>query len=417
MAEARTGVPDAAVIGAGMVGVCCALRLQQAGLDVVLIDRDAPGRGASSGNAGNFATWGVLPLNAPGLIWQVPGMLASATGPLAIKWRGVPALTPWLIRFLQSCAPDRVAASTAALAALLARSTDATMPLIEAAGARDLIFGDGVLNLYPAARHARAADAQNAVKRAHGINVRDLSRDDALALEPNLAPVFHSASLYEDGFSFRDPRALVERLAVLFVSSGGRVEQAAVTDVSRATPERMRVTTDGGVIEAGRVVVAAGAWSRRVPGAVPDRIPLDTERGYHVEFPGGGNLLTRSVGWAETGFYMTPMAGGLRVAGTVELGGLDAPPTRRRIDMLARGARHVLPMLGEPKGEWLGFRPSLPDALPVIGPSPSEPGIVYAFGHQHLGMTLAGITGEIVAALMTGRTPPVDVAPFRPDRF
>lgn len=179
----------------------------------------------------------------------------------------------------------------------------------------------------------------------------------------------------------------------------------------------MLLETMGGQVRARDVVIAAGAFSKRIPGAVPDRIPLDTERGYHVSFPGGGNQITRSIGWGETGFYMTPVAEDLRAAGTVELGGLDAPASPKRLAMISAQTRRLLPNLGPHEGEWLGFRPTLPDALPVIGRSLRSPGIIYAFGHQHLGMTLGGITGEIVIAVVDGKPPPIDIAPFAPDRF
>lgn len=407
---------DTAVVGAGIVGVSCALCLQRAGRSVVLIDRDEPGNGASFGNAGNFATWGVLPLNAPGLVLRVPGMLASSTGPLAIKWRGLPAVTPWLVQFLLACEPSRVEAASRALAALMARAEAAAMPLFEAAGGQDLLSPRGIMHLYPDARAAADGARDNARMTGLGVALTGLSRDEALDLEPNLAPAFHSAVMWDEAFSIRDPRALVQRMARHFAASGGTAVQDEVIDI-REDATGMTVGTASQSFTARDVVIAAGAWSKRIPGAAPDRMLLDTERGYHVVFPGGGNQISRSVGWGGSGFYMTPMAGGLRAAGTVELGGLDAPPSKKRLAMIASQVRRLLPDLGPHEGEWLGFRPSLPDSLPVIGRSPRTPGIVYAVGHQHLGMTLGGVTGEIVAAIVTGQAPPVDIAAFAPDRF
>ena len=407
-----------AVVGAGTVGVSAALWLQESGHEVTLVDRADPGRGTSFGNAGIFATYGCIPINSPRRFLDAPAMLFDARAPLSMRWSYLPRFLPWGLRFLSACRPGRVRAAVRALAAILARAEDGFLPLVRRAGIESLLGPAGALYVYENERSWRNDRKDWARRRAHGVAFRELDPSEVYALEPALAHVVHRGVHLEDVFFLRNPHAVVDGLARAFVQWGGRLLRAEVTAVADRDPGRLEVVCAGERIAADRVVVAAGAWSKRLLGRRADRIPLDTERGYHVVFPGAASLLDRPVAPAGGGFFMTPMEGGLRAAGTVEFAGLDAPPRPARTEALAAAARRLLPDLGEPAESWLGFRPTLPDALPAIGPLRSDPRILCAFGHQHLGMTLGGITGKLVAELVDGREPPsVDLAPFRPDRF
>ena len=251
-----------------------------------------------------------------------------------------------------------------------------------------------------------------------GVAFRELAPSEVHELEPALADVVHRGVYLEDVFHLRNPHAVVDRLARAFVQWGGRLRHAEVRTIGNGLPGLLEVVVAGERIAADRVVIAAGSWSKRLLGRLAERIPLDTERGYHVVFPEAASLLRRPVAPIEGGFFMTPMEGGPARGRHGGVRGLDAPPRPERTQALAAAARRLLPDLGEPAESWLGFRPTLPDALPAIGPLASDPRILCAFGHQHLGMTLGGITGKLIADLVDGKDPPsVDLAPFRPDRF
>jgi len=404
------------VVGAGIVGMSVALWLQRHGHAVTVVDRQPPGHGASCGNAATIANYHCIPLGNPAIIRQVPSLLFNPDSPLAIRWTYLPTLAPWLVRFLLASRPGRVAEIAAALAALQHRVDEDYRPLFEMAGAGDLILRNGSLYLYGSADSYARARPEIELRRRHGLPLEEVDAARIAELEPNLAPIYHRGILFPGASHVRDPLRLVERFAEAFRARGGTLVLGEVRAVERGE-DGMVVRTGGAPLTADRVVVAAGAWSRPLARTLGDHIPLDTERGYHVMFPEGAGLLRRPVGWADIGFYMTPLEGGLRAAGTVEFAGLDAPPNPRRTKLIADGARRLLPQLDQPASEWLGFRPSMPDSLPVIGLSPRNDRVVYAFGHGHLGLTLGGVSGRLVADLIGGRPTTVDTAPYGPGRF
>ena len=406
------------VIGAGMVGVSAALWLQESGHEVTLVDRGDPGRGTSFGNAGIFATYACIPINSPRRIVDTPSMLFDPASPLSIQWSYLPRFLPWALRFLSACRPGRVRATVAALGAILAQAEEGFRPLARRAGIESLLGPAGALYVYESEESWRRDRRNRERRRACGVTMRELDPSEVYELEPALANVVHRGIHLEDVFYLRNPHAVVDRLARAFVQWGGRLRRADVRSIGNGLPGLLEVVSAGERLAADRVVIAAGSWSKRILGRLAEHIPLDTERGYHVMFPEAGSLLRRPVAPVDGGFFMTPMEGGLRAAGTVEFAGLDAPPRPARSEAIAAAARRLLPDLGEPAESWLGFRPTLPDSLPAIGPLPSDPRILCAFGHQHLGMTLGGITGKLVAELVDGTKPPsVDLTPFRPDRF
>jgi D-amino-acid dehydrogenase len=356
-------------------------------------------------------------LGNPAVIRQLPALLLNPDSPLIIRWRYLPELVPWLTRFVLAARPARVAAIARALAALQHRVDTDYQPLLEMADAKDLVVQHGCLYLYGSAASYARARAEIELRRQHGIALDELSAGQISELEPNLARIYHRGILFPSASHLRDPLALVECFVSAFLQRGGKLIRDEAKAIERDAEHGVFVRTASATLTSDYAVVAAGAWSRPLARQVGDRIPLDTERGYHVVFPGAQTLLSRPVGFAEMGFYMTPLADALRVAGTVEFAGLEAPPNRERTSFLARGAKRFLPQLSEPTSEWLGFRPSLPDSLPVIGPSPRNRRVLYAFGHGHLGVTLAGVTARIAADLIDGRQPTVDPTPYRPERF
>jgi glycine/D-amino acid oxidase-like deaminating enzyme len=420
-------LPDAerrhvAVVGAGLVGLCSALWLQRMGHRVTIIDPapplgDASYRQACSyGNACTFAQHGVVPVATPGVIWRVPGMLLKPLGPLAIVWKYLPQLVPWLRAFLASSTKAEVERIAATLAVLLSHADAAWQPLVMQAGAERLKRHHGCLYLYKTEAQFRAANAENDLRERHGVAMDRLDQADIRSIEPNLAPLYHKGVLFRDAYVFSSPKQLAFALAQAFVDGGGDIVCGEVSAIEPHT-DGIGLRIAGKAMLADHAVVAAGAHSRKLTASIGDRVLLDTERGYHVLFPQAGHLLSRPVCYPEHGFYMVPMADGLRAAGTVELGGLAAPLNPRRTAMIREGVKKLLPLAGEGSDEWLGFRPSMPDSLPVIGSSHRLPHVTYAFGHGHLGLTLSALTGYLVSQLVAGQRPAVDLTPLRPHRF
>ncbi|MBI1778824.1 MAG: FAD-binding oxidoreductase [Proteobacteria bacterium] len=405
-----------AVIGAGIIGVCAAVQLLRQGNRVTLIDSVEPGRGTSFGNAGGIAVGSIVPLSLPGTLRQVPGWLMDPLGPLAIRWRYLPKLAPWLWRFWRAGSQAQVERAAAALAGLLAPTYDDYMPLLRDAGLVDLLRRDGCLTLYETRAAYEAELYSWDLKRAHGVGLEIVGRDELRQMEPDIAPNYELAVYQPDWGRVLDPYKIVAGLARWFAGNGGTIAQARVTGAAIGEAGATALTTDAGSIAMDAVVVAAGARSHEIARWLGSRVPLETERGYHLTLPNPGPSPRRTISMG--GWVMTPMEMGLRLAGTVELAGLEAPPDWRRARILAERAKIVLPGLNSEGGtEWMGHRPSLPDSLPVISGSPHHANVFYAFGASHLGLTEGATTGRLIADLVAGRTSSIDLAPFRVDRF
>ena len=405
------------IIGAGMVGSCCALYLQRAGHDVTLIDPHPPGSQTSFGNAATIATYACIPVNHPKLLKSLPSLMFGSERPLSISPGYALTRLPWLFSFLRHCRRDRVDQTISALGALLRHAEDTSLTLFQAADAMDLIRRNGTLYLYSDAETRMAAKDDIARRRDQGMSISEVKAEDVRDLEPALAPIFASGILYNDGFQLCDPQQAVLRLVNRFAADGGEIVCDRVQSIEPAGLDQVRVHLSGSTRVFKDVVIAAGAWSTRIEGPVIDRLPLDTERGYHVMFPDDASALSRPVGLADAGLYLSPVDGGLRAAGTVELAGLDAKPNQRRLDYIESAARRALPSLSRRGDTWLGFRPTLPDSLPVIGRSSRHPSVIYAFGHQHVGLTLGGVTGKLVQQIMDREDPIVDPTPYAAQRF
>lgn len=406
------------VVGAGTVGVCCAVQLQRDGHRVTLIDRGTPGSGCSHGNAGIIQIGGSVPIATPGVLKQVPRMLLDPEGPLIIRWQYLLSLAPYLTRFVASARPDRVEATSKVLAGFLAHAIDTYRPLIDAAGAQRLIRETGELYVYQSDAAFAAAQAGHEIRRRRGVRIEPVSIEELRQLEPALAPIIRHALLFPDCISTIDPEALTVALAEHFVRDGGTLLRANVVDIEVRDREPLAVVTDSGRHAVDRLVLATGAHSRRWATRFGARLPLDTERGYHVMLPDPGVSFGRAVVFGDQRIGLTSMSGGLRVAGTAELARLDAEPNYARAHRLLPIAKRIVPDLKTDGAHpWMGQRPSTPDSLPVIGRAPGSVRAFFAFGHGHLGLTLGAVTGRLVADIAAGRTPIVDPAPFRAERF
>ncbi|QTP57460.1 FAD-binding oxidoreductase [Billgrantia antri] len=417
MNQADTGT-RAAVVGAGVVGMTAALALQQRGLSVTVLDPQGPGGGASSGNAGFLATELIDPLSTPAMLRKAPRLWLDPHGAVALPLRYVPRLLPWLARFISAARSTQVTQGRQALATLNGAAVAAWRRCLIDIGAEEELVASGYLLIWESGKGRAEARRHMEHLQRWGHEVEWLEAEQIRAREPGLSGRLSHGLYFPGAHQVRDPLVLVRRLAQAFEARGGEIRRARVERLVPA-PDGVTLKTAEGNLAFGQVVVAAGAWSHHLARGVGLDVPLETERGYHLTLPRRGQALRQPVGSAERRCVMTPMSCGLRVVGFTELGGLSLAPIKRRYASLRR---HTGRLLADATGldastEWMGFRPTLPDSLPVIDTHPDYPRIHFAFGHQHLGLTQAAITAELVTALVSGTTPALELAPYRVTRF
>lgn len=407
-----------AVIGAGIVGVCTALYLQRDGHRVTLIDRLGPGEGASKGNAAVIAAEACVPVATPGILWRVPGMLMDPLGPLAIRWHYLPKLVPWLWEFVKASSPQRVEEISLALRPLLTQAVDSYVPLLKSAGVEDMLRRTGWLAVYETEKKFAAAQVGFALQRRRGVRMEVLPAEEIRQFEPSLAPIFKHAVFFPENAYVTDNYRLVQVLAESLVRNGGTLLKEEVRDFVLGPQGPTHVVTDQARHAVDAVALTGGAWSKALAAKLGHRPLLETERGYHVMFPNAGFAPRLPIVSGEYTFAVTPQEHGLRIAGTVELGGLQAPPDWARARILLDRGRHMFPQLNDAgKTEWMGFRPSMPDSVPVISASDKHRNAFFSFGHGHIGLTLGAVTGRVMADLVAGRDPGLDMRPYRIDRF
>lgn len=407
-----------AVIGAGVIGVSSALALARSGHEVTLYDRSGIASGASGGNAGAFAFSDIIPLATPGIMRKAPKWLLDPNGPLSVPPGYAPRIAPWLLKFWRASWRDRYAAAIAAQSALMTLSGAALDRLVQGHRLKHMLRREGQLQVYEGEAAFRATLPGWEERRRAGIRFELLESREAIAeVQPGLDARFTHAGYTPDWTNVTDPAEWTRTLAEAFTTLGARI---VTTDVTGLRPESGGVVLhlSDGPEHVDRALVAAGAFSGRLLAPLGLSLPLETERGYNTTLPGGAFDLRTHVTFADHGFVVSKIGDGVRVGGGVELGGLDAPPRMSRARSLLDKAATFLPGLDTTGGtQWMGFRPSMPDSLPVIGPAPGQPGILLAFGHGHLGLTQSAGTAEIVAALVDGRDPGIDISPYRADRF
>ena len=417
MKDARLEPQDVVIIGAGFVGVATAMWLQRSGHKVTLVDPEPFAQGAYFGNACTIATYANIPVGTPSTIKQIPKLLFNPNSPLSINWSYLPWLAPWLLRFFWASRPSQVANIGYQLGVLLSHAHSALTPLIEAVQGQDLVTKNGTLYLYGSEAGFVKARPDIELRRRNGIPVTALTKAEIRDLEPHLNPIYERGLFFENAQHLLSPIGLLQRMADSVIAKGGQIITNKALAIERVSADKLKVQLQGTSVVGSRVVVAAGAWSKCLAQQVGDRLPLDTEQGYHLMYKGAEQLLNRPVGWADVGFYMTPMNDGLRAAGTVELAGLNNPANPRRLKLIADTVKTLLPQLQSHDSEWSGFRPSMPDSMPVIGQSSKDVGVYHAFGHGHIGVTLSGITGKLISELIDGKPTSVDISAFSPQRF
>ena len=406
------------VVGAGIVGVCCALHLQREGFKVRLIDKGEPGMKASFGNSGSFGTASCVPFAMPGVLKKVPKMLFDSESPLKLRWSHVPRALPWFLRFIAAARPSRVEEIAAARNSLLVHTHAGYAPLIEGADASKWVDNNGLMMVFENEATFEGAAYAFDLRRRNGVHMDILDGNEARQMEPALSKKVIKAVSLPDVSRTIDPFRLTESLAKDFVRRGGEIVNTEVRGFEIGPDGPTRIVTDRGPLEVETVVIAAGVWSRPLAKQLGTSVPLEAERGYHVMFANQDFALKRALVSADRNVSLAHMHEGIRATGVAEFAAPDAPPDMRNAEMVKRQAMALVPGLkGEPASQWMGPRPSHPDSKPVIGRSPRHKNVFFAFGHDHLGLTMAGITGKLVAELATGQPTTVDLAPFRPDRF
>jgi D-amino-acid dehydrogenase len=409
---------DILVVGAGIVGICTAINLAEAGFSVTVIDRTGICEETSSGNAAALAFSDVLPLAHKGMARQVPKWLADPLGPLSIPPAYLPRLLPWLWRFWRAGAAGTYAAGLAAQVAMMRLAEAEWMALFDRSGTRAMLREDGSLELYESEAEFRASLRGWQARADHGIEFRHVEGAEMAALQPGLSPRFVKGTFVPGWKTVADPKLLGKALWEHAARRGVRFVAGTVTGLRTIASGIVADLAGGSNLAAAKAVVAAGAWSHRFALTFGDRIPLETERGYNTTLPLTAFDVKRQLIFSAHGFVVTPLSTGLRIGGAVELGGLDRPPNYARSRAMLEKARQFLPGLDPSDGrEWMGYRPSLPDSLPVIGRSRTSPDVFYAFGHGHLGLTQAAATGRLVRDLVSGQSPAIDLTPFSPQRF
>lgn len=409
---------DVIVIGAGVVGLSAAIATQARGLSVTVLDREGPAAGASAGNAGAFAFTDILPLASPGILKKAPKWLLDPLGPLSVPPAYAVQIAPWMFRFWRACSPKRVAHSTTAQTALMDLSKAELEPFLRQTGTMPMLRKEGNLQVYESEAELKAALPGWQAREEHGIEFRHLNAAEMAEIQPGLAPRFTHGTFTPGWYSISDPRLYTLALAEHFRTSCGSIERAEVTALRPIEGGVEVVTADGGVRRAGKVVLSAGAFSHRIARTLGEGIPLETERGYNTTLPSDAFDLRTQVTFGGHGFVVTRLSTGIRVGGAVELGGLKLAPNFRRSEAMLKRAQAFLPGLKPGGGvQWMGFRPSLPDSLPAIGSARATQRVIYAFGHGHLGLTQSAGTARIVADLLTGKAPAIDIASFSPQRF
>lgn len=407
---------EIAVIGAGVIGLAIAHRLALAGREVLVLDPGEPGSGASWGNAGTIADYAVQPVGTPDVLRNLPALLFDPNSPLAIHRTALPALAPWFLRFARQSLPGAARRNATVLVGLLADAAPRWQDLASQIGGADLLQDRGCLYWYQTDGAYRAARADITFRQSLGVAVEMIGAAALQSLEPTLPVTGGGAAFFPTARFMTDPGQMVARLAQATERAGVTFRRARVESLSDAD-RTIRLSCADLSVNARHVVIAAGAHSRALARQAGDRVPLDTERGYHLEWDMEAPRLTRPTCPTARGFYLCPMQGRLRVAGTVELGGLTAPPSPHRLARLEEGARSIFPDLGAPSRAWMGLRPSMPDSLPVIGPGRAGNCVIHAYGHGHIGLTLAPVTAELVADSLSARRSDPRLAALSPLRF
>ena len=404
------------IVGAGIQGISNALFLQKKGFDVTIFDRENPGSPvASYGNAGHFSPYASLSLNRTDILLDVPAMLMSSTGPLALKWNYVPKMIPWFMKFIMNTSKNKMMHTAKNMHQILDLALPAYDELFDEVDIKGLVEKKGILYIWND-QDLKSRELEINVRKELGVQQQLVNKKEIHDLEPNIKPFYHAGVYYPYARHARNPKKILLKFFDLFLKKGGKFKRMDVKSIEFQDEKPiLKSETENFLFD--KVTIACGAFSKKLTDNLDEKIPLDTERGYHVHFKGCDHLLQRPVIFSNRGFGITPMEQGLRVVGTVEFGGLKNPLSKSRIKNLINNAKYMMGNLPDHEDEWLGFRPTLPDFLPVMGPSKNYKNVFYCFGHHHLGWTLGPISGKIVSGMIAKENTNLNLAPYSSTRF
>ena len=404
------------IVGAGIQGISNALFLQKKGFEVTIFDRDNPGSPAASyGNAGHFSPYASLSLNRTDVLTDVPAMLLSSTGPLALKWNYIPKMIPWFVKFILNTSKNKMMHTAKNMHQILDLALPAYDELFDEIDLDGLVENKGILYIWND-KDLKSRELEINVRNELGVHQQLVNKKEIHDLEPNLKPFYHAGVYYPYARHARNPKKILLKFFELFLKKGGTFKKLDIKNiVFKEQHPILKTETEQFIFD--KAVIACGAFSKKLTDNLNEKIPLDTERGYHVHFKNCDHLLQRPVIFSNRGFGITPMEQGLRVVGTVEFGGLKNPLSKSRINNLINNAKYMLGDLPDHEDEWLGFRPTLPDFLPVMGPSKNHKNVFYCFGHHHLGWTLGPISGKIVSGMIAKENTNLNLHPYSSSRF
>ena len=405
-----------AVVGAGIVGICTSYFLQQSGFKVTLIDKEKPGTMTSYGHACTFADYANVPVNNPSLFYEIPKMLLKKNGPLAVDFLYIIQNLPWAIKFFKNCNKNKVEEISSSLANLLHHSRLSYDHIFKDVDVSQYIKNTENIYIYENKKSFQESKYSNQLRKKNNIKVKELNKKEISDLEPNLASVYYAGYKFLGSRHTTNPLAISQKIFQSFLSGGGEFVNENVINIDNKE-NLIELSLHEKKLIFDQIVICSGAWSKPLAKMVGDDFPLDTERGYHILFESENKLINRPIGWSQSGFYLVQMEDGIRASGTVEIAGLKKPINKKRLDMIENQARKLLPNLGKVKSVWLGRRPTLPDSKPIIGRSLKNNKVLYAFGHQHIGWTLAAVTGKAINELAKGTYPNFDISAFSPQRF
>ena len=407
------------IIGSGIQGVCIGLQLVKKGIPVTMFDRNDPlsvdYKPASYGNAGHFSPYAVLQFNRPDILNDVPKMLLSSYGPLALKWNYIPKMFNWFLHYFKNCNHNSMMHTAKNMHQILDLALPAYDELFDEVDIEGLVENKGILYIWND-QDLKSRELEINVRKELGVQQQLVNKKEIHDLEPNIKPFYHAGVYYPYARHARNPKKILLKLFELFIRKGGEFKKKDIKDINFKDEKPILITdTDKHFFD--KIVIACGAFSKKLTDKLDEKIPLDTERGYHVHFKNCEHLLSRPVIFSNRGFGITPMEQGLRVVGTVEFGGLENPLSKSRVKNLINNAKYMLGDLPQHEDEWLGFRPTLPDFLPIIGPSKNYKNVFYCFGHHHLGWTLGPISGKIISGMIAENNTNLNLDPYSSKRF
>ena len=405
-----------AVIGAGIIGVCTAHFLKKNGHEVILFDQNEPGTQTSFGNAGLFASHECVTGNSPHLWKNIPNMLFNKKSGVVIDWLYILTHLPWAIKFLKNCTTKNVEYIAKSLSSFSQHATMANEEMFKDVDLADILIKKEPIFLYESKDLFKKNQYALNLRKKFNIDFNIINKEDIAKIEPNLEPIYHNGIILKGEIFTISPLKITQKIFDHFIKNKGSFVKAKIRSINKKNDSLfLQYENENHLFD--KIIVATGAWSNILAKSIGDNFPLDVERGYHIVFESKNNLITHPIGWAKTSFYMTPMEDGIRAAGTVEIAGLKKPMNENILSLIEKTSRNILPQLGKVKNQWMGFRPTLPDSLPVIGESNKCKNVYYAFGHQHLGLSLAAVTGKVMQSLVEKKPININIEPLSPNRF